>query len=302
MKAPWLEVSEKYKSTLPPINEDVLCLETLVHWQRNLSAKRFLRERGEQIAGAVLRKKGGLVWPKRQKVWVYREVGNIRTYTLSAWSITRDAKKHGIWSEDSVHVRFELVSSPQMRIPNFDTSRVKYARSEATLMTLLALVTEAAFWILRLRVIGRRRLTGDSDVAGISAAGELENRHLALEFRTVDAFPVSAQRKRRLRELLEKRLLTLGDVAQKKGLHATVKGVIRRIHKIGHAKIAQKDAGGEGLAEVARDDADREVLVKDALGGTIIPADAISKGLAGAATADDAGKGLEAFYEMYAVF
>lgn len=62
LKAPWLNVSEKYESALPPINEDVLYLETLVHWQRNLSAKRFLRECGEQIAEAVLRKKGGLVW------------------------------------------------------------------------------------------------------------------------------------------------------------------------------------------------------------------------------------------------
>lgn len=289
LKAPWLKVSEKYESAFPPINEDVLYLETLVHWQRNLSAKRFLRENGKQIAEAVQREKGDLVWLQRQEVRVCREVGNMRAYTLGAWRLVTKVPKHSCWSEDSVHARLELVSSLQMRIPSFDTSVVKYAWWEAALMAPFALVTEAAFWLLRRRVIGRGLLGEDGAVAGISAVGELENRHLALEFRMVDALPVSARRKESLREPLRKRLLVLGDVARKKGLHATVKGVVRRVDRI-------------GLAEVARDDADREGLTKDDSANTTIPADAICKGLASDATADDVRKGLEAFFELHSVF
>lgn len=289
MNAPWLKVSKKYESALPPINEDVLYLETLVHWQRNLSARRFLQENGEQIAEAVQREKGDLIWLQRQEVRICREVGNMREYTLGAWRLVSKTPKRSCWSEDSVHARLELVSSLQMRIPNFDTSKVKYARWVAVLMAPLALVTEVAFWILRLRVIGRGPLADDSAVTGISAVGELENRHLALGFRIVDALPVSARRKKRLREPLEKRLLVLGETARKNTLHATVKGVIRRTHKI-------------GLAEVARDDADREGLTKDDSANTTIPADAICKGLASDATADDVRKGLEAFFELYSVF
>lgn len=268
------DVLDECQNALPPINEDVLYLETLVHWQRNLSAKRFLQERGEQIAEAVRRKKGGFVWLQRQKVRVYREVGNMRAYTLGAWRMTRNAKKRDGWSEDSVHARLELVSSLQMRIPNFDTSKVKYAWREAALMAPLALVTEAMFWILRLRVISRRPLAEDSAVAGISVVGELENRHLALEFRMVDALPVSAQRKRHLRAPLEKRLLVLGETARKKGLHATVKGVVRRIDRI-------------GLAKDSDDDADS--------------AEDVRRGLAEDASADDVRRGLEGFYDMYNV-
>lgn len=289
IQAQCIDVAKEYERALPSINEDVLYLETLVHWQRNLSAKRFLQESGEKLARAVCEEEGGDVWLQRQKVRVYREVGNIRAYTLGAWRMARDAKKSDGWSENSVHARLEFVSSLQMRIPNFDTSKVKYARWVAALMAPLALVTEAAFWILRLRVIGRGPLAEDSAVAGISAVGELENRHLALEFRMVDALPVSAQRKRHLREPLEKRLLVLGETARKNALHATVKGVIRRIHKI-------------GLAKVACDDADREGLTKDDPANATISAGAISKGLADDASADDVRKGLEAFFELYAVF
>lgn len=267
-------VFEECEQSLPPINEDVLYLETLVHWQRNLSAKRFLQENGKQIAEAVQREKGDLVWLQRQEVRICREVGNMREYTRGAWELVRIAPKRDGWSEDSVHARLELVSSLQMRIPNFDTSVVKYAWWEAALMAPLALVTEAAFWLLRRRVIGRGLLDECSAVAGISAVGELENRHLALEFRMVDALPVSARRKERLRESLEKRLLVLGNVARKKGLHATVKGVVRRIDRI-------------GLAKDSDDDADS--------------AEDVRRGLAEDASVDDVRRGLEGFYDMYNV-
>ena len=162
-------VVEECESALPPISEDVLDPETLVHWKRNLSARRFLQESGKRLAGAVRGDRGARVWLQRQRVRVYREVGNMRAYALSALKMVWQTPKRGGWSEDSVHARLELVSSLQMRIPNFDTSVVKYARWEAALMAPLALVTEAAFWILRLRVIGRGLLGEDSAVAGISA-------------------------------------------------------------------------------------------------------------------------------------
>ena len=141
-------------------------------------------------------------------------------------------------------------------------------------MVPLTLVTEEAFWILRLRVIGRGILADDGAVAGISAVDELENRHLALESRMVDALPISARRKESLREPLEKRLLVLSDVAWKKGLHATVKGAVRRIDRI-------------GLAKDSDDDADS--------------AEDVRRGLTEDATADDVKRSLEGFYDMYNV-
>lgn len=54
-------VFEEHKQSLPPISEDVLYLEALVYWQRNLSAKRFLRENREQIVEVVQREKSDLV-------------------------------------------------------------------------------------------------------------------------------------------------------------------------------------------------------------------------------------------------
>lgn len=270
------EVFKERMCSLPSINEDILYLETLVHWQRNLSAKRFLNERGRQLEKATRKDGDACVWLQRQKVRVYREVGNMRSYTLGALRMVRKTPKGDCWSEDSVHARLELISSLQMRIPNFDTSAVGYSWWEIALMAPLALITEAAFCLLRRRVIGRGLLTEDSDVAGISAVGELENRHLALEFRMVDALPFSARRKERLREPLEKRLLALGDSAQKKGLHATVKGVIRRIDKIGFAE----DSGCDNA----------------------VSANAIRRGLAKDASADDVRRGLAGFYHMYNVF
>ena len=66
----------------------------------------------------------------------------------------------------------------------------------------------------------------------------------------------------------------LGDVARKKGLHATVKGVVRRIDRIGLAK--DSDDGADSSEDVRR-------------------------GLAEDATADDVRRGLEGFYDMYDV-
>lgn len=243
-------VSEICGRELPTLDEDFLYLETLVRWQRNLSARIFWESKKKTLRDVAARND----WQEQlQKnvVRISREVGNYRAYTLESLRLVRSTRG---WlgsefrerRELYVHARLELISSFQMRIPGFDTSVVGYAPWVIVASALLCLMVEAGFWLLRLRVVGRGRL-GDSAFSDLYAVHELENRHLALEFRMAVALGRFGRLGDALMRPLERRLLDLGNLAVGCTNLSTIKGVVRRIGKLGLDKAVTPVDAEDGV-------------------------------------------------------
>lgn len=233
---------------LPALNEDLLCAKILVQWQRNTSASRFLAEHGEALGEAASGCDQRELLTLRTRV--SREIADLTGYARYARKLLRLERSLGDRAprDELVWARLEVISAYYLRIPNFDTSRVGYAWWVRILMALGAVCVWARLWLLRLNVPGRGPLSGSP--AGRSATvQEVENRLLALEFHMLGVLRLPRPVLKALRDRLETRLADLGWLAAECANTSTVKGVIRRISRLGLADNARFSAFYQGYRE-----------------------------------------------------
>ena len=137
----------------------------------------------------------------------------------------------------------QLISSYQMRIPNFDTSVVQPNRLEAALTAVLSCYVDIRFrmllsWIRR--IVSTLPSTDDAE-ALLRVGQETENRLLALEFGVLRKIHLPSAISGFLENPLRQRLFTLGLEAERITNTNTLKGVLRRIDKLQLFDVREPD-------------------------------------------------------------
>lgn len=234
----------KCADALPRFNQELLCLKILVQWQRNGVAERFYLEHRDEMLGAGVSELELI----SLRTTIARERADFISYGHLArrrLSLLKGLKSPAASAADMLWSRGEIVSAYQMRIPGFDTSEVPMAPWMTLLAFLYAMYVDMRFWLIK-RDGNRVRkeaswisragemsegASGSLERGLVNAAEEIENRHLALEYRIADAVPMPSLLRRHALSLLDARLLALGKEARACCNNNTVKGVVRRIAK-----------------------------------------------------------------------